>query len=556
MPRVRWKSVGIVVALAGCTGAGPAVDVETVADGAGTQTQALSACSAAKLASVLAPATSSASSVSLNCNLTLSASDVVTKRLLLRGAAATGVTVNCNGATLNGSNGTVNAGKDMVEVYSRKYQDESSGAWRWERPQNVTVRNCKIIGSVRIWGMGKNGEAADVRASSRQDTGHSSRARNNAPKNVILQDVAITGTGRIPLYLAPGVTYSGLIDSEIKGTSSSTNIYLDAESYRNTIRGNYIHASTDSREVMAVDGSSYNTIINNRFSALGNGGIYLYRNCGEGGTVRHATPRSNTIVNNVFYYSSYSGSNPAIYLGSRNGWRLYCYQDDGFDFGSSASNRDYARYNIVTQNRIYQRSVSDMIVVGNDSADRGNIFGHNQTVTSAPDRKAGCYVPSAVERNFIFHGQSTDLFKDGTGRPQCTGSAISCNDGVQSSFSTSSCSFASVNFSCQVGGSNSGCTKKVGCPSGRHAAGAVAACNLEYGTVSAAQVNGTAGGTLAVVRSSDTVSDGRCFVGGSSAQSGTVTLGSLGGAPSVSVGCKEKDGNGGDCHIRGTLWCR
>ncbi len=69
---------------------------------------------------------------------------------------------------------------------------------------------------------------------------------------------------------------------------------------------------------MAVDGSSWNTINNNRFASLRNGGIYLYRNCGEKGTIRITPPEHNTITNNSFYYKKYTGHKPAIYLGSRD----------------------------------------------------------------------------------------------------------------------------------------------------------------------------------------------------------------------------------------------
>ena len=99
--------------------------------------------------------------------------------------------------------------------------------------------------------------------------------------------------------------------------------------------------------MLAVDGSSYNLIINNWFSGLNNGGIYLYRNCGEGGTVRHATPSYNQIINNVFYYDEYIGFNPSVFIGSRNGNRSYCGDDGGYPFGSNSSDLDYARYNVV-----------------------------------------------------------------------------------------------------------------------------------------------------------------------------------------------------------------
>jgi hypothetical protein len=77
------------------------------------------------------------------------------------------------------------------------------------------------------------------------------------------------------------VTYSKLINSEVKGISSRVGIYLDAESAYNTIENNSIHVDTDDDEVgetvpflpdrgwplIAIDGSTGNKIINNNFLA-------------------------------------------------------------------------------------------------------------------------------------------------------------------------------------------------------------------------------------------------------------------------------------------------
>src|SRR5690606_33199014 len=121
------------------------------------------------------------------------------------------------------------------------------------------------------------------------------------------------------------------------GWGDSVGIYMDAESGHNVIARNYIHMLTNQREQVAIDGSAHNTVIENRFSGLSHGGIYLYRNCGEDGNIRHQTPSYNQIVNNVFYYDSCTGGNPAIWLASRNGNRPYCGLDDGYPYGSSAS---------------------------------------------------------------------------------------------------------------------------------------------------------------------------------------------------------------------------
>ena len=210
---------------------------------------------------------------------------------------------------------------------------------------NVTIKRCKINGSIRTIGLGHNGEAPGVRASS-ITLGHTARAQAAAPKNTVLYAVTITGHGRIPLYLGPGTTRLTMSDSTIKGRSDSVALYLDAESGSNIFRHNtFALASSSRREAIALDGSADNQILSNTISAS-NGGIYLYRNCGEGGTVRHQAPQNNFIAGNTIDNTGGYG----IWLGSRNGGRFYCNDDQGFPFGSSKDDGDFANDNTVRGN--------------------------------------------------------------------------------------------------------------------------------------------------------------------------------------------------------------
>ena len=210
---------------------------------------------------------------------------------------------------------------------------------------NVTIKRCKINGSIRTIGLGHNGEAPGVKASS-ITLGHTARAQAAAPKNTVLYKVTITGHGRIPLYLGPGTTRLTIYDSTIKGRSDSVALYLDAESGRNIVRNNTFALSTSPREVIALDGSADNQLLGNTINNAGNGGIYLYRNCGEGGTVRHQPPQNNFIAGNTIDNTGGYG----IWLGSRNGGRFYCSADNGFPFGSSKDDADFADNNIVKGN--------------------------------------------------------------------------------------------------------------------------------------------------------------------------------------------------------------
>ena len=217
---------------------------------------------------------------------------------------------------------------------------------------NVTIKRCKINGSIRTIGLGRNGEAQGVKESS-TTLGHTARAQAAAPKNTVLYKVTITGHGRIPLYLGPGTTRLTMSDSTINGRSDSVALYLDAESGHNIIRNNKINVDGDFtlrqfrvREVIAVDGSADNQILSNTIDNAKGGGIYLYRNCGEGGTVRHQSPQRNLIAGNTIDNTGGYG----IWLGSRDGGRLYCDDDKGFPFGSSKNDGDFANDNIVKGN--------------------------------------------------------------------------------------------------------------------------------------------------------------------------------------------------------------
>lgn len=221
---------------------------------------------------------------------------------------------------------------------------------------DVTIRRCTLNGAIRIVGLGLNGESKAVKESSFK-AGHTERAQAASPTNVILYGLTINGQGRIPVYIGPGVTKTALIDSHITGRSDSVALYLDAESGYNIIRNNAFDVDGKFtlrqfriREVIAVDGSAHNQIVGNVIKNADNGGIYLYRNCGEGGTVRHQAPRFNFIAGNTIDVSDIGPLNYGIWLGSRGGNRLYCNEDKGYSFGSSKNNNDFADYNTVKNN--------------------------------------------------------------------------------------------------------------------------------------------------------------------------------------------------------------
>ena len=301
-------------------------------------------CNAGVYESVRAPATKQDATVELNCNLTLSPGDTITKRLILSGAAASGTVLDCKGATLDGSRGTVNFSRPSILIRSTR-----PGNGAWSAPSEITVRNCVIKGAVRLQGLGTNGQAKAVKASS-LTADHTAFAQASAPANILLSALTIVADERVPLYIGPGVTKVRVEKSTLKGQSNGPALYLDAESAENTISENRF-AVDSPREQIAIDGSARNTISANTFDNPVRGGIFLYRNCGEGGTIRHQKPQYNTISGNMFEYRRTFLVKPAVWMNSRNGWRLYCFRDPAHPFGSSLSSEDFAQFNTVTGNR-------------------------------------------------------------------------------------------------------------------------------------------------------------------------------------------------------------
>jgi parallel beta-helix repeat protein len=262
---------------------------------------------------------------------------------------------NLNNQVIDG-NGQVLEGNDCLLVKSIQRGDS------WLVPENITIKNFNIKGSVRIIGLGINGEGELVKKSSKNKN-HTEYAQSVAPKNIVFDNLNIEANKRTPFYISPGCTNITLKNCEFTGNAESVAIYLDCESSNNVIQNNIIKTKTK-REAIAVDGSAHNLIQNNTFYFLDFGGIYLYRNLGEGGTIRHQTPSFNKIINNTFKYDGSIKSklnqliHPAIWLGSRSGIIKYFYmigpkfkdRDTSKPFGSSLNPNDLASKNVIKNN--------------------------------------------------------------------------------------------------------------------------------------------------------------------------------------------------------------
>ncbi len=278
----------------------------------------------------------------LACRATLAPRQTIVRPVRIIGAEASGAQLDCGGGTVGRPDVPVAASAPTIAIWSRRID-----AALWSRPTDVRIRNCRINGAVRVWGMGADGSYDDLRASSRTED-HTARLQATAPSHVTLEQVTIRAAGTIPLYVGPGVTRLSLQSSTLDGDSVSTAIYLDAESADNRIEDNLIRTRTQ-REMIAVDGSAGNHITGNRFELGGRPGVFLYRNCGEREVIRHQTPSHNTITGNLF--SGASRLRPRLVVeNARQGNRSYCGDDKGYPWGSSIDDRDGASDNIVRRN--------------------------------------------------------------------------------------------------------------------------------------------------------------------------------------------------------------
>src|SRR5687768_8145071 len=104
------KLRAISLCFLGLTACGEVATAELELAGVASQgISAAPACSAAKLDEVLAAATSTTPEVSLTCSLTLPAGRVITKKLVMKGAGASGVTVDCQGSSIEPTQSTGSA---------------------------------------------------------------------------------------------------------------------------------------------------------------------------------------------------------------------------------------------------------------------------------------------------------------------------------------------------------------------------------------------------------------------------------------------------------------
>ena len=395
-------------------------------------------CTPQKIAEVMEPGSTQKPSVEVNCHLKLNPSSVVTKIITVTGDRANGTSIDCQGSVIKRFNDSFGYN---IDIRSEKVPNSEA----WSRPENIVVKNCELRSGIRVMGMAPHGQGAILKESSFSQ-GHTARAQANAPTRIELSNLNIFGSGYTPVYLSPGVTHVTMKDSNIQGWSNGAGVYLDAESAYNVFINNVIKVETRRqgffavfREQVAIDGSAHNRFERNQILDLKHGGIYLYRNCGEGGTVRHQPPINNLIMNNVFTFTNFRPANPAVHIASRNALSLisiymkvkHCHEEDGYEFGSSTTNRDLAENNFIIYNTFVKASPEEKIktttVLPNIIAKNVRVDEPTPAGTWLKPENMGCYVANG-DPVFVGHGGAVSRFKV-NGVVQCTGEKLVCNAG-------------------------------------------------------------------------------------------------------------------------------
>ncbi|MFD3222679.1 right-handed parallel beta-helix repeat-containing protein [Rahnella aceris] len=216
---------------------------------------------------------------------------------------------------------------------------------------DVTVRNCKVRhftrSGIRI--------TSDI-AANKLSPNHEENYRRT-PTRITLENVEVTGSGRVGIYFDDYVTHSTLSHSIVRDSYMS-GIYLEHSSRNNKVVDNQIidngheRFGKGKREGLAVDSSAYNLIEGNRFESNGAGGVFLYKNCGEHFSTGKSVIRWQHSDYNVIRNNTFVNEPVGIWLASRQNRDL-----SGFDCGDKPREGslkfypDYADNNVVGQNQ-------------------------------------------------------------------------------------------------------------------------------------------------------------------------------------------------------------
>jgi parallel beta-helix repeat protein len=249
--------------------------------------------------------------------------------------------------------------------------------------ENTVIRNGTVQGEIRM--RAANAKALVERWNRTPEW--TERIRAAAPHRIRLENLTIDSNAKgHQVYAGPGTTRLTMLGCTLIGKSAGPALYLSMEGGEHAIKRCLFNTETGMRrEVIAIDGSRDSLIQGCTFKRCTYGGIYIYRNSGEDGTIRHQRPTGNVITRNRFDLSGMWWFGPlrdallpevphGVILGSRQGGADYDNADKGHPWGSSADNRDFARGNTVEGN-LFRGDWLNRWILDND---KGNTIKDNK----------------------------------------------------------------------------------------------------------------------------------------------------------------------------------
>ena len=249
------------------------------------------------------------------------------------------VTLDCRGATLQG---TV---KDKIGLFIDS---------RGEGTRNILVKNCRFLD------FATTGVLIGWRGQNKEDDSDREIMFSKAPSNITLENVEIRRSGRVGLYVDAYVRKVTLSNSIVE-ESGGVGVYLEHSSQQTTLKNNRIARNGNGktpREGVAIDSSAMNEIRNNVISNNSRGGIFLYKNCGEGrskGTQnRWQHSNQNVIAQNKFF-----SEDVGVWIASRQSQNLKAWDcsDQSMD-DRNEYYRDFADENVVELNSFCRTAVA------------------------------------------------------------------------------------------------------------------------------------------------------------------------------------------------------
>ena len=286
---------------------------------------------------------------------------------------ASGTTLDCRGARIESVDRTGSRGVVVVAPTSVALHD-------------VTVRNCVIEGflnNVRVTRDGfKQLPAGDEYqngfAGIALENSHLYNSRGSGVfvdgyvTGVTLRDLDIAGSGGVGIYLEAGSK-----DNVVEDNHVHHNGYADTWGDGVEVAGTQLRYYSTGREGLAIDGSRNNVVRGNVFESNANGGIFLYKNCGEFATERPAQwwHRPYGADGNLIEGNRFVNESDGVWVGSRmseNQYFMDCSDPTYVDGPINAIHLDRAQGTTIRDNEFQQvlrgvRVEDDHTVVeGND----------------------------------------------------------------------------------------------------------------------------------------------------------------------------------------------